>query len=355
MAKKILILSSCPSGQGGVATVVGVYKEFIDRETCPLEFLVTHKQGGRLVKILVFMRALFAFIGHMLRGDIAVVHAHTSLRASFFRKSMFFILAFIFRVKVILHLHSGAFMVFYHQECGSLLKKYVRWIFKKADKVVVLSSQWKENISEICTGKKVVVIFNPIRAADSVNAAAQNSQTLLFLGKLAEKKGIYCLLDAIVPLKERYQNIRLLCGGEGELENVEAYSRQLGIKDNVQLLGWVSGSEKDLYLQQSTIYVLPSFSEGLPMGVLEAMAAGLPVVSTPVGGIPDAVEDGVEGFLVEPGDSQALAEAIRRLLDDAKLRAEMGAAGQRKVAECFLPEKVIPEILSVYRELGVSC
>lgn len=347
------MLSTDLNGQGGVASVVSVYRGSDSIANWPIVFVATHCSGSYLDKVLVFLKSFIFCAQTMFKGEVDLVHVHTSSRASFWRKSLFIVMAFFFKIKVVFHLHSSEFYEFYFQECGSVRKKYIRWILKKVDRVIVLSCQWKFIISEICDVNKISVVYNPICSVDDVSFV-RTGNDLLFLGRLGNKKGIYILLQAIALLKDRFPEIVLKCGGDGELEKVKQYARELGISKNVLVLGWVSGEEKTQLLMQSAVYVLPSFNEGLPMGILEAMSAGLPVVSTTVGGIPDAINDGVEGFLVEPGEPTALADAIRKLILSPQCRAEMGRSGRQKVEKFFLPEKVIPQVLAIYKELGVD-
>jgi glycosyltransferase involved in cell wall biosynthesis len=131
-----------------------------------------------------------------------------------------------------------------------------------------------------------------------------------------------------------------------------ARAAELGLSDDVEVLGWVSGAAKQRVLAEGTIYVLPSYAEGLPISVLEAMEAGMPVVATAVGGIPDAIEDGAEGFLVSPGDINSLVNRISQLLQDSDLRSRMGLAAKMKVATFFSPASVLPQIEALYRALG---
>jgi glycosyltransferase involved in cell wall biosynthesis len=131
-------------------------------------------------------------------------------------------------------------------------------------------------------------------------------------------------------------------------------ARERGIEDRLHYVGWVHGAEKERVLQDTTIYVLPSYHEGLPVGVLEAMAAGVPVVATRVGGIPDTVQHGCEGELVTPGDVDALTEALDRLLRDTSYRENLGRAGQRRVSAQFDAEVVLERLGTIYRSLGVT-
>jgi glycosyltransferase involved in cell wall biosynthesis len=182
--------------------------------------------------------------------------------------------------------------------------------------------------------------------------AQRPSNVLLFLGRFRRRKGIFDLLRALAVVRARFPTVRLYCGGDGDAEAVAACARELGVEECVDMLGWTTGAAKERILSQSTLYVLPSYAEGLPMGVLEAMAAGLPVVATSIGGIPDAVEEGVEGFLVAPGDIDALADRIMRLLGSVDLRSAIAAAAGIKVREQFSSDKVLSQVEDLYRHLG---
>ncbi len=352
---KILMLSSSLNGQGGIATVVNIYKESGLFSRWPIYHLSTHREGTHFSKIYAFVVSYMRFLVFICRGDIDLVHAHTASRASFWRKSYFIALAKIFKVPVIFHLHGAEFQSFYYAECNSIQKRIVRWILDGCKSVVVLSSQWKTILSEITDGKKITTVFNPITTQEHTPLPhTRDNYSLLFLGRLGKRKGVYDLLEAIANLKSKYPDICLKCGGDGDLEQVKQKSIDLGIDSNLEILGWVSGEEKEALLASSTAYVLPSYNEGLPMGILEAMASGLPVVSTTVGGIPDAIDDGIEGYLLPPGNVDLLTDALDRLLHDADLRRNMGEAGRRKVESTFADKKVMPQIEAIYRELGLK-
>ncbi len=152
------------------------------------------------------------------------------------------------------------------------------------------------------------------------------------LGRLHADKGIYDLLDALSQLRAAVPDVRLVCAGEGERAAVARYAERLGIGDAVKFTGWVGPSGKRALLESAAVCALPSYDEGMPLGLLEAMAAGVPVVATRVGGVPDIVEDGVSGILVEPGSPLALAGAIVRVLGDRETRERL-AAGAAATAD----------------------
>ncbi|ETX27781.1 glycosyltransferase [Roseivivax isoporae] len=156
---------------------------------------------------------------------------------------------------------------------------------------------------------------------------------LLFVGRLARVKGVALLLRAVAALAERVPDLHLTLIGDGpDRAGLEAEARALGIAERCTFLGYRGQAEVAEALGHADLFVLPSFAEGVPVVLMEAMAAGLPVVTTRIAGVPELVEDGVSGLLVAPGDAGRLADALARLLADPGERARMGAAGRARVA-----------------------
>ena len=132
--------------------------------------------------------------------------------------------------------------------------------------------------------------------------------------------------------------------GDGEIDEVKALIEQRGLQEVIEVPGWVSGAAQDALWNRTDVYTLPSYNEGLPGSVLEAMSAGLPCVSTPVGGIPEAVRDGETGYLVEPGDVDGLAQALATLVADETLRLRMGEAGLALLESKFDIDKIVDQV-----------
>lgn len=340
--------------RGGIASVVDVYQNGGLFSRWPIVYIGTFSSGSASRKIGIAVSALTAYLRLLLGGRVMLVHAQSASRASFWRKTVFIVLAFAARRPTVLHLHGGKFAHFYEHECGVLRRWLIRAVLSRVDRVVVLSSRWQKVIKGIAPAARVVAIANPVTFPAAISTTDEREPgALLFLGRLGQGKGIYDLLEALVVVKKRFPHARLRCAGDGEIERVRSRARALGIEDSVDLLGWIDGSDKERELSRAEIYVLPSYAEGLPMGVLEALAAGVPTVASDVGGIPDAIEDGVDGFLVRPGDVGALADRLIRLLESAELRNEFASAGRRKVLESFSVETVLSQVDDLYKSLGV--
>lgn len=159
---------------------------------------------------------------------------------------------------------------------------------------------------------------------------------LLFIGRLSGVKGAPILLDALAVLRKDHPDIHLTFVGDGpERPELEAKTDFLSMRDAVTFAGFRSQDEVADYLAKTDIFALPSFAEGVPVVLMEAMASNVPVVTTRIAGIAELVEDGVSGYLVPPGDVESLVERLNRLLSDEEIRAQMGEAGRRMVIEEF--------------------
>lgn len=345
------MLGTAFATRGGVSAVVAIYRQAGLFDRWPVIYLDTHCDGSRLAKFVVALGALVRFLALVAAGRVAAVHVHGASGASFWRKSVFLLAAYACRRPVLFHLHGGGFWAF-SQRIGPLGRCFVRALLDRAAVVVVLSNQWRETIARLSDNRRVRVIVNPVQLPPP-RGREPEAATLLFLGRLTEAKGLRELLQAIARLRGDFPQLRLVCAGEGDFD-LAGEARKAGIADLVEQPGWVSGARKADCLARASIFVLPSYFEGMPMGVLEAMAAGQVVVATAVGGVPDVVADGVNGLLVAPRDTTALTDALRRVLCDDELRRRLGAAARATVAERFSADAVVGEVEALYAEMGLN-
>ncbi len=161
-------------------------------------------------------------------------------------------------------------------------------------------------------------------------------QHLVFVGRLAAVKGVAVLLNSIADLAPKHPDLRLTLIGDGpERAGLETLSRNLGLQEQVTFAGARTQAEVAGTLKSADLFVLPSFAEGVPVVLMEAMASGLPVITTRIAGIPELVEDGVSGHLVPPGNQDELTKSIRVLLADPDARAAMGQAGRARIEAEF--------------------
>lgn len=339
---------------GGISAVLAIYRDAGLFQQWGIEFIPTHRSvdAGFPAKLWAAISALSNFCTLLVRGQVRLLHAHTASRASFWRKSVFVLLCKAARKPVVIHIHSGEFIHFYYNESGEIAKWYISMILNHAETIIVLTEGWKKRLSNITRNSRIVAIPNPIIAStNDEQAAKRTSSTLLYLGRITHKKGVFDLLDVIAELRAEFVKLVLICAGEGDISAAKEKAAQLGIENHVQFTGWVDEDRKDQLINLATVMVLPSYAEGLPMSVLEAMAAGLPVVATDVGGIPDVITSGDNGLLVTPGDKSQLREALRHILRDESFRQRISDNARQTFLNEFRAETIFRQVSSIYEQL----
>lgn len=342
--KKVVMLGTCAAG--GIRSVIDIYSRHPALSTWNLEFIATHRDGSVASRCWAALSALARFVGLLLRGRVRIVHVHQASRGSTWRKFVFVCLAFAFRCPVVLHVHGGVFADFYHQQSSSLGRWLIRWTFRRSRFVVALSEQWRLTFSAIEPRSRIVVIPNPVDVPRWQASLCEGRPTALFLGVLVESKGVKDLLLAWPEVLAKLPHARLVLGGVGNTQQVHAWIGRAGTSaaDSIVMPGWVSGAEKERLMREAWVFVLPSHIEALPMSILEAMAAGVPVVASNVGGIPMAVVSGETGFLIEPHDPRALAQRLVDVLADAALRSRLGEQARRAAIQQFSTQVIIPKV-----------
>ena len=217
-----------------------------------------------------------------------------------------------------------------------------------ADAVVAVS---QSVASRLVDGKATVIYAGvPTPTAKLSQDRSDSSIVLGAAGRLVEVKGIEYLLRAVSLLHREFPALRLEIAGSGPLrETLEAEVERAGLQQHVKFLGWIDDIGN--VLPRWSVFVLPSLDEGFPIAALDAMAAGIPVVATSVGGVPELIYDGISGCLVPPRDVDALASRIRSLLCDPALRMRIGAAGHTRVRDHFNPAQMIESMARLYDEL----
>jgi glycosyltransferase involved in cell wall biosynthesis len=349
--RMVVMLGTAFESHGGIAAVLASWRSAGLFRRWPVEYVETHCQGSRMDKLACAAGALLAIASLALRSR-AVLHVHCASRASFWRKSVFMALAQLVRWPVVLHLHGGGIERFYAQECGAARKAIVRHFLARADCVAVVSERWAAWVRSVAPEARVARIANPVACPSSVPLVRDGAR-IAFVAQCARGKGIFDLLEAIAQLRRDIPAVELACAGDGDLAAVRHRARELGIGANVRLTGWIDARQRDDLLAQSSVFVLPSHAEGVPVSLLEAMAAGCPVVATAVGGIPDVIGDGENGLLVAPGDPAALAAALRRLLVDRSLACRLAAAARETVRQGHGVQRSLEDLGRIYAGLGV--
>jgi glycosyltransferase involved in cell wall biosynthesis len=346
--KQILVIGTAPGARSGIAAVVQVYMAHGLFRRWNARYLPTHADGGRVAKALLAARSWLKFLGLLFARRVALLHVLLASNASFWRKALFVLPARLAGVPYVLHLHCGKFEGFYARALPST-RALVRLLLRGARAVVGLSRQDHQLLSRIEPSSRLLTIPNPVLVPDQAAPLRDGRPTVLFLGVFTPAKGVYDLLDAWPAVLRLVPHARLVLCGAGEEEGLHARATQLDIGHSLEMPGWISGAAKAAFIRQAWVFALPSHAEALPMCVLEAMAAGVPVVASRVGGIPTAVAPGVTGELVEIRDIPALSRAIAGLLSDHERRLAMGRAARENLLRTYAADTVVPKLDALWR------
>jgi glycosyltransferase involved in cell wall biosynthesis len=342
------------SSKGGIRSVIEAFESVGVYDGRPSLRLVTHKEGGKFLNIWVFLKAIFKLMRILLCNKNVIVHVHSAMKGSFFRKAILLRMSRLLGAKTVFHLHGSEFKVFY-RSLWPILQSFVQNTLNKCDQVVVLSSSWQGFITSICAAKVIVIPnFVDDEYGDLDVDNIKQKHKLCFLGEVGERKGAYDLLKAVAEVKAKGFDFKLSIAGNGNLEKAEAVIKELNLSDYVQLLGWIGPVDRKRLLTISEVMVLPSYNEGLPMSIIEALSASCVVVSTNVGGIPELLEScGDGGVVIEPGDTQALSDAIISLLEKNSAALKCSMIKNRAIyLERHSPPKVKPLLTNLYTSLS---
>ncbi|OLB61495.1 MAG: hypothetical protein AUI11_09460 [Acidobacteria bacterium 13_2_20CM_2_66_4] len=354
-----LILMFGPSldHPGGMTEVIRAYSAAGLFEAWPLRYISTYAGRNFSARLWPWLFAVCSVLIRLARRRVALVHVHSSTYGSFWRKSVLCALAFAFRVPYVIHLHGGSLAEFYQSGCNGFAKSWVRAVLREAARVVVLSPRWRDEVHKIEPAARTTIIGNPVPVPISVEASQRPARTVLFLAWLTRSKGVLDLVMAIPIVLRSVPEATFVIAGRGlhgeSPESIMEFARSLRVAHALRCPGWVDGAMKESVLRESDVFVLPSYSEALPVALLEAMARGVPVVATRVGGIPDVIEDGVNGLLVDPGQPESLARAITAMLTDDALRTRLREAARTHVRKRYSTETIIEDLGVLYRELGI--
>jgi len=344
---QVLVIAPGHGGRGGIDSVVRLHGcTDLWQDTCSM--LSTYDDRGACYKIWAALRAYITAPLAIARAQI--VHIHLAGETSFLRKLPLLGLSAALGKPIILHVHA-------HGE-ESLFRKTPHWAwrfaFRKAQRVIALSPSWAAIIRRHTQHPGVVVVPNPVKRFPPAARDAGLPPRILYVGKLELRKGFDTLIAAAAIVLRSRPDAEFWFSGHGDLPGAEALARTLGISDRVHLLGWLNSEQLEEIYDLAHIFCLPSHNEGVPMSVLEAMSHGLPVVCTPVGGIPDVVAHEFNGLFVTPGDVKGVAAAILRLLQQPGLASSLASSGRSTVQAICSIDVVTGQLKTIYQELTAN-
>jgi len=365
---RVLIVGPLPPPMGGVQLMIDMQLHSSLSREYELSTVDTSKRQLRWAVENPTWRTPFYFLRDFsrllrslasIRPRVVLVHAAPS--PSFLRDWVFMLAARASGARVICHYHGTLHTRFPSGETTSG-RAIGRFLMGAADQVLVLGPTyqremgaawhrtlaWAPNVTDVS-------LYRDLPADTPAPWLKSGERGVLYIGRLSEPKGLYDLYDAVPRVVAKHPNTRFVLVGVAENDErepiVRAEAEKRGILPHVTFLGSLEGREKAAAFVTSQMIVVPSWTEAFPLVIPEGMAAGLPVIATAVGAIPDFVKDGEDGFLVPPRDPAVLADRIIRLLDDEALRRRMSARVRERAPREFDVEVGCAKVGAVIREV----
>lgn len=349
-APSIMILGSSHHHQGGIGSVFRIYKnqDFL-KNKC---YLVSHQKGSIGLRLYTFSTFFIQYVHQLLTNrSLKIIHTHLSQRGSFFRKALILMIGKLFRKKVIYHLHGSEFLLFF-RSAPQPVQRFIRKILQSCDAIIVLSHSWKANLSEVTENPNIHVVYNPVVITNTPKVYPPfyaGKPHFLFLGHIGKRKGVYDLIEAVQKI--RNPNFIISLFGDGEVEEVRTKIEKQGLQDIMQVHGWISGAQKEEAFKSAHLLLLPSHNEGLPISILEALSMGMPVLSTTVGGIPEAIEHNRNGLLIRPGDTAALAYYLEEIANSPDLLRNMSSHAYQTARPRFDHRLIFEQLETLYQSM----
>jgi glycosyltransferase involved in cell wall biosynthesis len=320
--------------------------------------LDTRGGGSAWYSLWILLTALAKLVRGRLGGHLAGVHVNVAERLSLVRKGAIVALCRALGVPVVLHLHAAQLHHFFHS-LPSPLQAMVRWIFSLPQSVVVLGTASRRFVTEELRvpGGRVEILNNgvPEPAQPREPAVPGAPRRVLFLGNLSERKGVSDLLRALTLPALRTASLEVTLAGGGDVAVYQAKAVQLGIDGFVHFEGWVDQQKVAQLMARSDVLVLPSYDEGLPLVILEALANGVAVVCTPVGEIQSVLSDGVNACFVKPGDVEGIAAGLSKVLHEPALMETLGRNGRALYEQQFSLSRFFSSVARIHqRHFGVA-
>lgn len=350
----IRVLVTTPLGRGGNGGIDRLMDLLRDEITCcpPAEMEVRFAETRGAGSILLAPLVLVRFLACMALWRPHIVHVNLASRGSTYRKLRIAALARVLHIGTVIHLHGAQYREFWDKAPAGLSQAIAR-MFTNARRVVVLGEVWRDYVIHKAPGAKVVVLPNATSRPTLPPVPSDGSTRLLFLGKLGARKGSRDLVAALASLAN-VPGWHATLAGDGEVDDTRAMVKAAGLDMRVSVPGWANPQEVAAMIAAADVLILPSYDENLPMSVIEGMAAGLAVVATPVGAVEDIVIHGETGLLISPGDILALAEALRRLVDDPALRVRLGVAAQAVHRQRLDIKPYVTKLVELWREAAME-
>lgn len=342
--------------KGGIAAVVSGYYGSKLEQDYDMIYVESYKDGGKLTKLFKGICGYIHFAKVLLVDRPDIVHMHSSFGASFYRSLPFIYMASWAKKPIINHIHGADFDEFY-VNASDKKKAQIKKVYNKCSILIALSAEWADRFMQIVPAKKVRIIVNYSTLHEEAleeRLQRTSNNTVLFLGEIGRRKGCYDIPAVAAEVVRVVPNVKFILAGvgsEADEKAVKELFKDKGVAEYVVFPGWVRGADKDKLLRESDVFYLPSYNEGMPMSILDAMGYGLPIVSTNVGGIPKIVHDEENGNCCEVGDIKTMSDSIAKLLTDRDELTKFGKKSFEIVKNGYSLERHLELVEEVYESL----
>lgn len=331
--------------------------EQLSVEAARLRPLDTRGAERAAFSLWYLMLAVGKIIAGRVEGGLAGVHVNMAERMSLFRKGTLIVVCAALGIPTVLHLHAQ--MERFYVALPATIRALVRWVFSLPEAIIVIGPATRKFVIDVLHVPEVRVrtIINGVPEGHHVSAKVGGTAPprALFLGNLSNEKGLPDLLRALSEPVMDDCPLELTVAGGGNLTHYVELARALGVERSVRFEGWCDQSKVRRLLAECDLMVLPSHDEVLPLSILEALAHGLPVVTTPVGEIPWLLTDGVDAVFVQPGQPASIAAGMRKVLADPVLRGSLEQNGRALYLRHFSLDGFFSSVANVHRRhFGVS-
>ena len=343
--KRVLVVGSAEESRGGVAEVIRMMKKMPVWEQYHCYWLGTQIQRNYAWKLWYAVKANVMALFIIWRYDIIHFHSVPD-KIDLVIKLPIFLLALLGRKKIIMHIHMG------NQLKNHTQNKLFKWCLRRANLILLLAKKWQSLFHDLYADIKTptTVLYNACEYVPEV-PLEEKENIIIMAAYLNDNKAPDLLLKAWKQIGHQFPNWKIYMLGNGEVERFEKMAQSLELSDSVKFTGYVVGKEKEDYFRKASIYCMCSYEEGFPMSVLEAWANNICVLTTPVGGLPDVLEDGKNALVFNFGDWQELSKKLSFLIENKKNRQEMAEYSRGLVYQRFSVRELNNEVLQIYESI----
>jgi len=348
---EILIVGTASKDSGGIAQYINEQVKHLGANIVVHDIAPPDGSGVRWLLAAV-ITAISDALEYPKYNPPDIVHVHTSHKLSFLRASFYILFTkYVWPCPVVVHIHGSSFDQFINTDYR-LLAWYQSLVLGASCRVIVLSSYWEDILATRVASSKIRSIPNAIEASEYKPTLDRKEPHIVFISNLVERKGVNEFIEVVQQLERtELPAFEVTIAGKGPLsDEVTAISTEL---DHVEYRGFVSEEEKQVIFNEGNIFVLPSYAEGLPIAILEAMAGGNAVISTNVGSIPEVIEN-ENGIIVPPEEISPLRSALEELISDPDRVQKMGKRNREMAKTRYSWESVTNELNEVYQECGAA-